>query len=95
MSTLTEQMPVTLIEATGPVTKTGKSEWSFPVVMTLADGRTLDSMERFGKMRDAKADLAAHPKRPTNITATEYQPDKWLFTINYWIGPARLRPDGY
>lgn len=85
-STTDREIRVTLVEATGPIEKTGKTEWSFPVLFTLADGRTIESYERHGRLRDAKADLAAHPKRPEHITATEYLPGKWLFTLNYWLG---------
>ena len=94
-STVEQEVRVVAIDATGPVTKTGKQEWSFPVLITLADGRTIESHERHSKMRNAKADLAAHPKQPHNMTATEYVPGKWLFTMSMWIGPQGRKPVGY
>ena len=88
METLTPETPVARIDATGPIVKDGK-QWYIPTMTTLVNGQTFTSKDWYRRLRDAKAALAGMPEEPTNMTATEYAPGKWLTTINVWIGPVR------
>jgi hypothetical protein len=84
---------VTAIEATGPVQKyagrtASASNWGFPVLYTLADGRKVESYERgYSKKKDATDALAQMPQSPPlHYTSVELDANGKVFMTSIVIG---------
>ena len=86
---MTDDIEVVYVEATGAIYKhparySAGNEWTFPIRYTLADGRTFDGTSTHRRMKDAKAEAASLPGKPTTYTTAIFHGDQFVGTCIHY-----------